>query len=188
MVPLCLLESARHVETKWAPIQRLLSRWHSPSCPRICERDVVSDDDVSTRHVARDTASYPDCHRQSYRLSAEPHQSPIRIKAWDGSPLRIPLPSIAPQFPRQLCGPDRVHHMQAQDVWLPGGAIPFMAHGRGRLSQTPVAMAISWLRLRLIANTGPYPNPLVRSKFHPWPSVSSKMHGRDRTELARSSM
>ena len=46
-------------------------------------------DVVSPCHAGRVTQSHPSCPRQRCRLLAEPHQSPIRIKAWERSPMRI---------------------------------------------------------------------------------------------------
>lgn len=76
----------------------------------LCELDVVSDDDVSTRHVDRVTASYPDCPRQWYRLSAEPHQSPIRIKVQERSTTVIHSGHRAPSFPQ----PPVLDHLHAR--------------------------------------------------------------------------
>jgi formylglycine-generating enzyme len=43
----------------------------------------ISDDDGSRRRVGHVTESHSGCLRQSRRLRSVPHQSPIRIKAWE---------------------------------------------------------------------------------------------------------
>ena len=51
--------------------------------PSLCQWGGVWDSGVARRLHARVTQSHPGCHRQQCRLQPEPHQSPLRIKAWE---------------------------------------------------------------------------------------------------------
>ncbi len=73
--------------------------------PLLCERGEVSDNDISPHRAGRVTQSHPGCHRQWCRLHPEPHQLPIRIKAW-GIPHEDPLQPLALRAPDNRRDPD----------------------------------------------------------------------------------
>ena len=172
------------VETKGSPISKApVKRAQHIVPPGFCERGGASDDDLSPRRAGRVTQSHPGCHRQWCRLHPEPHQSPIRIKAWEDPHEITPAPGTS--CPRQPSGPGCVHRMQAQDVWLPEGANPIMAHNRGVSVPPPVAREIPGGRLRLIGSAGSRPNPFASSQPHPSSTEPSRRRGTNRTAPAR---
>ena len=76
------------------------------------------------------TQSHPGCLRRQCRLLAEPHQSPIRIKASEGVRWTSTL-APGTSVPQTTVGTRPGPPQTAQAVWLPAGAIPLRAHGRG---------------------------------------------------------
>lgn len=73
---------------KGSPISKApVKRAHSIVPSVFSERGKCSDY-VSPRRAGRVTPPHPGCRRQRCQLGSEPHQSPIRIKAWERAPSR----------------------------------------------------------------------------------------------------
>ena len=73
--------------------------------------------------------------------------------------MRIP-PAPGTSCPRQPSEPGCVHHIQAQDVWLPEGANPIMAHNRGVSVPPPVAREKNGVAAAANRECGVMPQPL----------------------------
>ena len=83
-------------------------------------------------------------------------------------------PAPGTMCPRQPSVLDHVHPMTAQDVWLPHGATPVLAHSRGVSVPTPVAREAEANR-----ECGVIPNPFASSQ--PPPVSLTRTRGSVRT-------
>jgi hypothetical protein len=118
-------------ENTGSPISKAPVKRHSPSSTRHSTNGAACGitAEPSPPH-AYVTQSHPGCLRRQCRLLAEPHQSPIRIKASEGVRWTSTL-APGTSVPQTTVGTRPGPPQTAQAVWLPAGAIPLLAHGRG---------------------------------------------------------
>lgn len=172
-------------QNKGSPISKAPVKRAQHIVPSVfCKRGEVTDDVVSPCPAGRVTSSHPGCLRQRCQLHAEPHQSPIRIKAWERSPTEthagpwhlVPQTTVG----TRLCPP----HASTGCLAASGRQPPHGSQPR-RSVPTPVAREIAGWRLRLIGSAGSRPNPFASSQLHPSSAEPSRRHETHRTAPAR---
>ena len=139
----------------------------------------------STRRSASEAAcAYPAPSAAAESPSRIPVVSACGVGSADraarGSP---PAPDTG--CPRKLSVPDHGHGTREEDIWLPCGANPFVARGRGASVPSLRARAMKGQRLGLIERAGLIPNPLGSSQLRPKPVGPRHRPGSPRTAPGR---